>query len=613
MKKSKIQNLWRFSLIVSIFIFFTTYFTIITNDNTIDSEYLISEQYPNTSYLLLNGITGKLLSTREGDDPRICSDDSGGAIICWDGGDIYAQRINSSGENEWPGAGITLAQSLNWVSAADICKDGEGGAIITWHGEPIGQDYHNIYAQKVNSTGDFQWPGNWIPVCTATGDQATPRICSDGEGGAIIVWRDYRVGLEASNSLCDIYAQRFNSSGQRQWTHNGILINDTNSQMNSGDNYPRIISDREGGAIISWLDIGNIYAQKVNSTGDVQWTSNGLRICGVGGSQERPRMCSDGEGGAYFAWEDGRFPFVSYGDIYAQKVNSTGDLQWRVNGEPIMRTSGWEKFVEICDDGFGNVIFTWYSDLRILTQKFDVDGISLWKSPGIELGISTFMSELGICNDGSGGSFIAWKDNYVGNKSLHIQHINSMGLVNWNNEGYHMTHADAKDVSMINDENGGCIIALSDYRSDTDYEIYTQLIKDLDDKPTINNPNDVMLIQNSSRFINWILQDDYGGGKYRVLTNSSEREILVWVNWTSWTSSEVIEISINGSIDEGTYFYTIEYYDDQMQLGLPDTILVHVEIPQGHTPSSTSIPSYDLIMLLAVSIFMTIMIMERKR
>ena len=45
-----------------------------------------------------------------------------------------------------------------------------------------------------------------IPVCTSAYDQTSPKIISDGRGGAIIVWEDLRNGIDD-----DIYAQRINS------------------------------------------------------------------------------------------------------------------------------------------------------------------------------------------------------------------------------------------------------------------------------------------------------------------------------------------------------------------------------------------------------------------
>ena len=43
--------------------------------------------------------------------------------------------------------------------------------------------------------------------CNAIGYQEEPEICSDGRGGAIIVWRDKRTGYY------DSYAQRVDSNG----------------------------------------------------------------------------------------------------------------------------------------------------------------------------------------------------------------------------------------------------------------------------------------------------------------------------------------------------------------------------------------------------------------
>jgi len=46
-----------------------------------------------------------------------------------------------------------------------------------------------------------------VAICTASSEQYSPQIVSDGSGGAIITWTDYR------NGNSDIYAQVVNSSG----------------------------------------------------------------------------------------------------------------------------------------------------------------------------------------------------------------------------------------------------------------------------------------------------------------------------------------------------------------------------------------------------------------
>jgi hypothetical protein len=48
-----------------------------------------------------------------------------------------------------------------------------------------------------------------VPFCTAASTQKSPTIVTDGAGGAIVTWSDYRSG-----SYSDIYAQRVRANGQ---------------------------------------------------------------------------------------------------------------------------------------------------------------------------------------------------------------------------------------------------------------------------------------------------------------------------------------------------------------------------------------------------------------
>jgi hypothetical protein len=89
-----------------------------------------------------------------------------------------------------------------------------------------------------------------------------------------------------------------------------------------------LVQDDSGGAIITWQDgrrIANddIRAQRVNSTGIVQWTPDGAAISTASGSQSRPVITTDGRGGAIITWQDLR---GTTADIYAQQVDSRGLL-----------------------------------------------------------------------------------------------------------------------------------------------------------------------------------------------------------------------------------------------------------------------------------------------
>jgi phosphosulfolactate phosphohydrolase-like enzyme len=323
--------------------------------------------------------------------PQIVSDGSGGAIMAWydsRGGsyDIYAQRVDASGYVKWGANGLAICTASGSQYRPEIIADGSGGAIITWYDYRTSSNGYDIYAQKVDASGAVQWTTNGVAICRASGSQYYPTIASDGSGGAIITWHDYRV----SSRRYDVYAQRVNASGVVQWTTNGVPI----SLMPQYQYYPKIVSDGSGGAIITWYDSRNsstsydIYAQRINGSGVVQWAANGVVICNATRYQYRPEIVTDGSGGAIITWYDYRSTSTSY-DIYAQRVSGSGAVQWTTNGVPVCVITGSQYYPQIASDGSGGAVITWY-DYRnssnrydIYAQKVNASGSPQWTSNGL--------------------------------------------------------------------------------------------------------------------------------------------------------------------------------------------------------------------------------------
>lgn len=108
-----------------------------------------------------------------------------------------------------------------------------------------------------------EWTLNGNALCTAPRDQLAGWPVSDGSGGAIVAWQDNRSGD------WDIYAQRIDGSGAVQWASGGVPI----CLAPDYQWFPRIVGDGVGGAVISWSDLRNgsdydIYAQKVDHDGN---------------------------------------------------------------------------------------------------------------------------------------------------------------------------------------------------------------------------------------------------------------------------------------------------------------------------------------------------------
>jgi hypothetical protein len=359
-----------------------------------------------------------------------------------------------------------------------VVSDGVGSAIMAWRDARSGTDY-DIYAQRVDASGVVRWPVNGVGICTAAGHHQDLVVISDSSGGAILAWSDYRGG-----STGDIYAQRINGDGVVQWATNGVAI-----RTAPGDQrYPAIISDGSGGAIIAWEDSsssnsrGDIYAQRINAAGVLQWTTGGVAVCKTSGLKEFTAIASDNSGGAILAWRD--FRSGSTSDIYAQRINAAGVVQWIGNGVGICTIAGDQSDPSIVSNGLGSAIVGWL-DYRngswdIYAQRIDSTGVVEWTAGGVA--ISTRPSDQIapiITSDGSGGAILAWSDYRSGTfYDVYAQRIDAAGEVQWAANGVGICTAAKYQMasSIISDGSGGAIISWSDYRSGTSYDIYAQRI-----------------------------------------------------------------------------------------------------------------------------------------
>ncbi|MFX1498047.1 MAG: hypothetical protein ACFFBH_11005 [Promethearchaeota archaeon] len=369
----------------------------------------------------------------------ICSDGVGGAIIAWTDErngdqDVYAQRINANGNVMWDYNGICICNALDVQYFNYICSDGHEGAIITWM-DNRNSFYSDVYAQRVNSTGDIQWNVNGIPICTANEFQRTVGIESDENGGGIIIWQDERSGVE------DIYGQRVAPNGSILWDFNGKAI----CTQAYNQYVVKMCSDNQGGIFLAWQNwwspLGRyaIYAQWVNSSGDIQWAPDGNTICyfsGFDGNRGIPDICVDGNGGALIAWPDSR-GWIS-DDIYVQKVNSSGDIQWTPNGTPVCTAESNQDNARVCNDGNGGAIIIW-SDFRnnvdsnIYAQRISSTGDPLWTFNGQAICILNETQQYPqIYEDGFGGAIMIWEDLRNGvDLDIYAQRVNSTGDIQW--------------------------------------------------------------------------------------------------------------------------------------------------------------------------------------
>ncbi len=351
------------------------------------------------------------------EEMEIISDGQGGAIIVWEdtrsgNQDIFAQRLDPNGNGLWTFNGEGICTDATSQSAPSICEISTEKFLIMWYDSRNGLP--DIYAQLVDLNGNPQWTLNGLAICNAQGSQYLPKGVSDGVGGAIITWYDTRVAPADSN----IYAQRVNSAGIAQWAPNGTLI----CNYAEAQSFPQIVSDGEGGAIIVWRDhrrtggIWNIYGERVNAAGVTQWQANGTAICALTTSSENFDICSDENGGVLITWSDYR---ETKWDIYIQKMHKNGYPIWQAYGVEICDADLHQFYPKIVSDGQGGAVVTWQDSRAgddIYAQYINSTAHIQWAQDGMK--ICTLPSHQWypvICNAGSGNIIIVWDDDRLQN------------------------------------------------------------------------------------------------------------------------------------------------------------------------------------------------------
>jgi hypothetical protein len=414
--------------------------------------------------------------------PCLVSDGAGGAIIAWQDdrdtfSDIYVQRVNGHGDTLWTKDGVALCTIKKSRYAPAIASDGSGGAIVTWYEERTGGN-NDIYAQRVDASGVIQWPSGAVALCEYADSQQDPVIASDGEGGAIVAWMDYRSGTNF-----DVYAQRVDASGAipAPWSSTGQLLCD--DPATQGDLV--ITSDGVGGAIIAWEDNRNgandVFAQRIDASGVIHagWTADGVVVCDASFAQSSPRIISDGAEGAIITWADYR---NTEWDVYVQRIDKSGNALWIADGEVMCNASGGQNGPELVSDGEGGAIVVWRdnrnadSDIyarRVVEAGYPQDpsnGIRICTAPGEQI-------QPTITSDGAGGAVIAWKDYRGGSPDIYARRMTANSAVVWETDGVRLCGAEEtqQHPAIVSDGAGGAFVAWEDDRG-TDLDVYIQRV-----------------------------------------------------------------------------------------------------------------------------------------
>jgi hypothetical protein len=323
---------------------------------------------------------------------QVAPDGLGGWIVAWvdarGGGNpaIYAQRVNPSGSRAWATDGVLAYQSAGFFTEFALVGDGQGGAFLAAVDSQDALQYH-VYLQRLNASGArVLGTGGVAAVAGSASAQVDPALVNTETGVAVVVFVDSRTAGG------DIYAQRITSSGTLTWGSGGAVV----CGVGLAQGAPRAVADGAGGVLAFWedeRDFGStgldLYGQRLNAAGVQAWTAAGAVVSTAGLRQSNLAVAADGSGGALLAWLDDRNVAISGTDIYAQRLNGAGTARWFNNGRPVCTAGLDQVAVSVAADPYGGAFLAWtdgridaWTGDQVYVQALAGDGLPRWAADG---------------------------------------------------------------------------------------------------------------------------------------------------------------------------------------------------------------------------------------
>ncbi len=181
---------------------------------------------------------------------------------------VQAQVVDGAGT-----AGPLIGLSTRPSRSLDEVNTGDG-IVVVWEETPAGSaNGPEVHAQKVLPSGALAWSGDGGVVLGHTfdtsGNSVQPSGASDGDGGAVVVWRGRDAGYF-------IALQHVTFDGSLPLGAEGAVVGASQTY-----GWARAIRDEQGGVVVAWSEIASFptyrtRAQRYDDQLNPQWGDGGV-------------------------------------------------------------------------------------------------------------------------------------------------------------------------------------------------------------------------------------------------------------------------------------------------------------------------------------------------
>jgi len=344
---------------------------------------------------------------------------------------VLVSSLLGAAEAQWSddaGVNLAIADRTGEQTQAKIVATADGGAYVSWFDNSTGG--YDVYLQRLDGGGVEQWAHNGVLIAdrsfSSTQDYA---LAVDTAGNALLTFRDDRSGS------VQITAAKVDSNGTLVWGANGV-------QLTLGASFvaaPKIAGTTDGNVVVAWTNDSDVKLQKLDGTGVPQW-GTGVTIVDAGGGNYTASDLHASDGGSVIV----SMVLGFGGQLYAQKLSTTGSLLWGAAPVNLFDVGGLQfgNFPTFVPDGAGGAVFTWYttSPLQCFVQRIDASGTELFAHNGVET--STATSQLRVSpnvsfNPTTEETFVSWTElnTLQSQHGMYAQKFSPSGVRQWTDSG----------------------------------------------------------------------------------------------------------------------------------------------------------------------------------
>lgn len=376
-------------------------------------------------------------------DWDLITDSSDGAVLVFADSragadqDIYAYRINSSGQMIWGNFGVTISANHDYEAGPRLAENTIGDFIVVW------SDYGatpEIRMQRISSAGIIQLAPNGVVIASEPGfSPGFARVVPSAQGRVIVSWnRD----TDLFSSSRHLRAQAFLPTGGAHWAAPVEVHQAYSLPFAYG---PELRADDAGGAILCWhgsnplrLGLYDSYVQHIDRQGVERLPAGGIELSDAFGLNHMdPQAVYHPDSGEIFAFWTEKSSLQTLSGWYAQKVTTMGTRAWGPFGKellPVDSATKKDSFVEVLGDG-AVAAMTWSPTgtsgvEEIIATRLDVTGVQAWGAPVTLCSVpSDKSSRLTTSMSEAEEMVVFWEDDRLGNQDLFGQNLLANGTL----------------------------------------------------------------------------------------------------------------------------------------------------------------------------------------